>query len=91
MFIKSDFQTEIIGQNKLLGLSPQANYTDHCLLAKLVPTFVDRGCFVFSTADLHGRILGFLDRSHYYFFQVAPRLYSKLSGPCCRPSTSQKI
>jgi hypothetical protein len=25
----------------------------------------------------HGRILGFLDRSRYYFFQVAPQLYSR--------------
>jgi hypothetical protein len=29
---------------------------------------------VVSTTDPHGRILGFLDRSRYYFFQVAPRL-----------------
>jgi hypothetical protein len=25
----------------------------------------------------YGRILGFLDRSRYYFFQVAPQLYSR--------------
>jgi hypothetical protein len=25
-----------------------------------------------------GRILGFLDRSRYYFFQVAPQLYSRV-------------
>jgi hypothetical protein len=25
--------------------------------------------------DPYGRILGFLDRSHYFFFQVAPQLY----------------
>jgi hypothetical protein len=29
--------------------------------AKLLPTFADRGCRVVSTADPHGRILGFLD------------------------------
>jgi hypothetical protein len=44
---------------------------------KLVPTFADRGCRVVSATDLHGRILGFLDRSRYYFFQVAPQLYSR--------------
>jgi hypothetical protein len=26
-------------------------------------------------ADPYGRILGFLDRSRYFFFQVAPQLY----------------
>jgi hypothetical protein len=44
--------------------------------AKLVPTFAGRGCRVVSATDLHGRILGFVDRSRYYFFQVAPQLYS---------------
>jgi hypothetical protein len=35
--------------NKYLrGFSPRANYADH---AKLVPTFVDRGCHVVSTTD----------------------------------------
>jgi hypothetical protein len=31
---------------------------------------------VISVTDPCGRILGFLDRSHYFFFQVAPQLYS---------------
>jgi hypothetical protein len=39
--------------------------------------FADRGCRVVSVMDPHGRFLGFLDRSHYYFFQVAPQLYSR--------------
>jgi hypothetical protein len=34
--------------------------------------FADRGCRVVSAMDPHGRILGFLDRNRYYFFQVAP-------------------
>jgi hypothetical protein len=38
------------------------------LSAKLVPTFV---------TDLYDSILGFLDRSRYSFFQVAPQLYSR--------------
>jgi hypothetical protein len=45
--------------------------------AKLVLTFADRGCCVVSSKDTHGRILGFLDRSRYYFFHVAPQLYSR--------------
>jgi uncharacterized membrane protein len=36
--------------------------------SKLVPTFADRGCRVVSATDPRGRILGFLDRSRYYFF-----------------------
>jgi hypothetical protein len=30
-----------------------------------------------SVTDLYGRILGFIDRSRYFFFQVAPQLYSR--------------
>jgi hypothetical protein len=49
--------------------------SDRRLLGKLVPTFADRGCRVGSATDPHGRILGFLDRRRYYFFQVAPQLH----------------
>jgi hypothetical protein len=51
--------------------------SDRCLLAKLVPTFTDRGCDVVSVTDPYGRILGFLDRSRYFSFQAAPQLYSR--------------
>jgi hypothetical protein len=51
--------------------------SDRRLSAKLVPTFADRGCHLVSMADPYGRILGFLDRSRYFFFQVAPQLYSR--------------
>jgi hypothetical protein len=47
------------------------------LLAELVPTFEDRGCHVVSVKDHYDPILSFLDRSHYFFFQVAPKLYSR--------------
>jgi hypothetical protein len=50
---------------------------ERCLLLKLVPTFADRGCHVVSVMDPYGRILDFLDRSRYFFFQVAPQLYSR--------------
>jgi hypothetical protein len=30
-----------------------------------------------STTDPYGSNLGFLDRSRYFFFQVAPQLYSR--------------
>jgi hypothetical protein len=32
---------------------------------------------VVSVTDPHGRILGFLDRSRYFFFQVALHLYAR--------------
>jgi hypothetical protein len=51
--------------------------SDRCLSAKLVPTFVDRECQEVSLTDPYGRILGFLDWSRYFFFQVVPQLYSR--------------
>jgi hypothetical protein len=51
--------------------------SDRRLSPKLVPTFADRGCRVVSAMDPHGRTVSFLDRSRYYFFQVAPQLYSR--------------
>jgi hypothetical protein len=62
---------------KLRGLSPRANYSDSRLSAKLVPTFANRGCHLVSVTDPYGRSLGFLDRSRYFFSQVAPKLYSR--------------
>jgi hypothetical protein len=47
------------------------------LSANLVPTFADRGFHVVSMTDSCGRNLAFLDRSLYFFFQVAPQLYSR--------------
>jgi hypothetical protein len=51
--------------------------SDCRLSTKLVPIFADRGCCVLSATDTHGRVLGFLDRSRYYFFQVVPQLHSR--------------
>jgi hypothetical protein len=48
--------------------------SDRRLRAKLVRTFAVRECHVVSVTDPYGRILGFLDRSRYFFFQVAPQL-----------------
>jgi hypothetical protein len=47
--------------------------SDRPFSAKLVTTFADRGCHVFSVMDFSGLILGFLNRSPYFFFQVASR------------------
>jgi hypothetical protein len=51
--------------------------SDRRLSAQLVPTFEDRECHVVSVTNPYGTILGFLDRSSYFFFQVAPQLYSR--------------
>jgi hypothetical protein len=51
--------------------------SDRRFSATLVLTFADRGCHVVSVTNPYGRILGFLDRSRYFFFQVAPQLYSR--------------
>jgi hypothetical protein len=76
--------------------SPQANYTD-CSTAtcrqNLVPTFANRGV---SRGQRGGSPtvvnLSFLDRSHYFSFQVAPHLLSQgLNGPRSRPTATQKI
>jgi hypothetical protein len=47
------------------------------LSAKLVSTFADRGCHMVSVIDPNGRIRRFLDRSFYFFFQVARHLFSR--------------
>jgi CBS-domain-containing membrane protein len=46
------------------------------LVVEVIAKFADRGCHVVSVTDIYGRILGFLNRSRYFFFQVAPQLYS---------------
>jgi hypothetical protein len=57
-------------------MSPRTNYmSDLRLSAKLVLTFANRSCDVVSMTDPYDRILGFLDRRRYLFFQVAPQLY----------------
>jgi hypothetical protein len=42
-----------------------------------MPTFADIGYHVVSVTNPYGRIIGFLDRSSHFFFQVAPVLYSR--------------
>jgi hypothetical protein len=63
-------------ETKLRGLSPPANYTDRATAACRQLLWVENATAV-SVTDPYGRILGFLDRSRYFFFQVAPQLYSR--------------
>jgi hypothetical protein len=61
--------------NKPRGLSPRAKYTEGATAA-CWRTFVDRGSHVVSVTDPYGLILGLLEWRPYFFFQVAPQLYS---------------
>jgi hypothetical protein len=56
----------------------------------LVPTFVDRGVSRGQRGGCPTAVnLSFLDRSLYFFFQVAPHLFSQgLSGPRSRPTAT---
>jgi hypothetical protein len=66
--------------------------SDRRLSGKLVPNFADRGCHVVNVTDPYCRILGFLDRSRYFFLSSSSSLVlTRLSGPRSRPTTSQKI
>jgi hypothetical protein len=57
-------------RKKLRGLSPQANYA-----GEVSANFCGEGA-TWSAWRPYDRILGFLERSRYFFFQVAPQLYS---------------
>jgi hypothetical protein len=47
-----------------------------------LPTFTDRGCHVVSVTDPYCRILGFLDRSRYFFLSSSSSVVlTRLSGP----------
>jgi hypothetical protein len=54
-------------------------FGDRCLLAKLVPTFEDRGVSHGQCGRSPMAVISifFLDQSHYFFFQVTPQLYSR--------------
>jgi hypothetical protein len=58
----------------------------------LVPTFVDRGVWRGQRGGSPTVVnLSFIDRSRYFFFQIAPHLSSQeLSGPRSRPTATQK-
>jgi hypothetical protein len=48
------------------------------LVSEVIAKFLRiRGCHVVSVTDPYGRILHSLDRSRYFFYQVAPQLYSQ--------------
>jgi hypothetical protein len=78
--------TNLIMYAKLNSMASVREWTipsDQCLSDKLLSTFADRGCYVVNIMDPNSCILGFLDWSHYYFFQVAPQLYSRPQRRSC--------
>jgi hypothetical protein len=46
-------------------------------VCELVSGIVEEGCRMVSAPDLYSHNLGFLDQSRYFFFQIAPQLYSQ--------------
>jgi hypothetical protein len=62
---------------KLNGLSPRASYTERPPPIGEVSANFCGEYNVASMTDPYGHILGFLGRSHYFFLQVAPQLYSR--------------
>jgi hypothetical protein len=64
-------------ENSVVWVRERTTSSDRRLSAKLVSTFADRGCRVVSATDHYGRNLRFLDRSRYFFFEVAPQLCSR--------------
>jgi hypothetical protein len=66
--------------------------SDRRLSTKLVQTFTDTGMQGKDVTDPHGRILGFLDLSRYFFPPSSSSVVlTRLCGPRSRHTTSQKI
>jgi hypothetical protein len=78
MYVFINVNVSIIKQAPWLeSASELCRPSDRSSSVKLVPTIADRGCRVVSTTGPHDIILDFLDRSRYFFFGVAPQLYSR--------------
>jgi hypothetical protein len=61
------------------------------LVDEVSAKFVDRRSHVVSVTDPYGRILGFLDRSRYFFLPSSSSVVlTRLSGPHSRPTNYQK-
>jgi hypothetical protein len=58
------------------------------LVGEVSAQFADRECHVVSVTDSYGRILGSLDRRRSSNSSI---VFTRLSGPHSRPTTSQKI
>jgi hypothetical protein len=54
----------------LTGLSPRETIPTErpSLVGEVTAKYADRGFHVVSVTDPYGRLIGFLDRSRYYFF-----------------------
>jgi hypothetical protein len=68
-------------------------------IGEVTDKFADRECHVVSVTDPHSRILGFLDRSRYFFLRIAPEwtpfqthyLSENLVAPEIEPRTSGSV
>jgi hypothetical protein len=62
------------------------------LVGEVSAKFEDKGCHLVSVQYPYGSILGFLDRSPYFFLKCSSSIvFTRLSGPRSRPTTSHKI
>jgi hypothetical protein len=80
---------------KLRGLIPQAKYTDRATAAcrrSQCQTFAGRECIAWSAQQIPTAVnFGYLDRSRYFFIQVAPQLSSRgWVGPVSDPILLRK-
>jgi hypothetical protein len=83
---------DVFNLNNSMALAHERTIpSDFRLSTKLVPTFVDRGHRVIKATDPHGCILGFLDRNRLFLLNSSSIVLTWLSGPCSRPTTTQKI
>jgi hypothetical protein len=64
--LKKDDEYNYLKLNSMVWVRERTIPSYRRLSAKWLPTFEDRGCNVVSVTDPYGRILGFLDRSHYF-------------------------
>jgi hypothetical protein len=76
-FLHVCYELSLLRNSKIYRAVDSTTENDRRLSAKLEPTSADRGCHVVNVTDPYGGILEFLDRSRYFFFQVAPQLYSR--------------
>jgi hypothetical protein len=75
--IRYAMNTYVKKLNSVALVSKRTIPTERPPLVREVENFVVNGCHVVSVTDLYGRILGFLDRTRYFFFKVVPQVYSR--------------
>jgi hypothetical protein len=78
-YVPLDLSLELLKLNSVASVRKRTISTERPPLVSEVSAnfFEDKRCHVVSVTNPYDRILGFIDKSLYYFFQVAPQLYSR--------------